>query len=154
MVKSTYCITAQRGSICTDLRCTKLHDVIRCEPCNCSFPSGSLQQHQSGKQHLGNIASSGSRPSAPSQTAPTIQPAPPANIPSPAGGNTSTRNTDSRVNVSGGDGLEFSVEGSGASTDPFFPPTTHKIRIEKTNMSSCLSIQGVTLTPSFGSWCE
>lgn len=154
MVKSPYCTTAQRGGTCTDRTCAKRHDVIRCEPCNCSLPSGSLQQHERGRQHLGNIASSGSRPSAPLQTASTIQPALPANISSPAGGNTSTRDSDPRVNVSSEDGLHFSVEGSGASTNTFFPLTTYKIRIEKTNMSSCLSLQGVTMTPSVGSWCE
>jgi hypothetical protein len=152
--RSGYCTTAQRGRICTDSTCSKLHDVIRCEPCNCSFPSGSLQQHESGRQHLQNVASRRSRPSAPSQTAPTIQPAMPANISPPAGGGTSTRGTDPRVSVSGEGGLDFSVEGSGASTNPFFPPTTHKIRIEKTNMSSSLSLQAVALTPYLGSWCE
>jgi hypothetical protein len=156
MVKSGYCTTAQRGGICTDSRCSKLHDVIRCEPCNCSFPSGSLQQHESGRQHLQNVASSRSRTSALLRTAPTIQPTRPANILPPAGGNTSqaARGTDPRVNVSGEDGVDFSVEGSGTSTNPFFPSTTHRIRIEKTNMSSCLSLQPVTLTPSLSSWCE
>jgi hypothetical protein len=93
MVRSPYCITAQMGGICTDNTCSLRHGpgIMRCEPCNCSFPSGSLQQHESGRQHLQNVASSGSRPSAPSQTAPTIQPALPANISPPAGGNTSTR---------------------------------------------------------------
>jgi hypothetical protein len=152
--RSPYCTTAQRGGICTDSRCSKLHDVIRCDPCDCSFPSGSLQQHESGRQHLQNVAPSGSRPSAPSQTASTIQPALPANISPPAVGNTSRRDRDPRVNVSGEDCLDFFVEGSGASTNPFFPPTTHRIWIEKTNMSSSLSLQAVTLTPFLGSWCE
>ena len=153
MVRSTYCTTVQRGAICTDSTCSKLHDVIRCEPCNCSFPSGSLQQHETGRQHLRNVASSGSQPSAPSQTASTSRSAVPANISPPAEGNTSARDTDPLVNVSGESGLDFFVEGSGASTDPFFPPTTRKIWIEKTNIPSNLSLQAVTLTPSLGSWC-
>ena len=153
MVRSGYCTTAQRGHTCTDSTCSKLHDVIRCEPCRCSFPSSSLQQHESGRQHLKNVASTVSRSSAHSRTDSTIQPSRPANI-SPPAGNKSIRDTDPRVNVSGEAGLDFSVEGSGASPNPFFPPTTHKIRIEKTNMSSCLSLQAVTLTPFLGSWCE
>lgn len=152
MVKPRYCTTAQSGRSCTDSTCSMRHDVIRCEPCNLSVRSGSLQQHESGRQHLRNVASSGSQPSAPSQTASTIQPALSANISPPAGGSTSTRDhTDPRVNVSGEGGLDFFVEGSGASTNPFFPPTTHKVRID---MSSSLSLQAVTLTPYYGSWCE
>jgi hypothetical protein len=147
MVKSPYCKTAQRGGICADSTCSKLHDVIRCEPCNCSFPSGSLQQHESGRQHLQNVASRRSRPSAPSQTASTIQPALPSNISPPAGGNTSTWHTDPRgrailpgrpaingdglhnmedmedgegtgINVSHDFGLEFSIERP-SSSEPF-----------------------------------
>ncbi len=152
--RSGYCTTAQRGGTCTDSTCSLRHDVIRCEPCNRYFPSGSLQQHKSGRQHLHNVASNGARPSASSQTASTIQPTLPANTSPPAGSNASTQDTDPRVNVSGVDGLDFIVEGSGAPTDPFFPPTTDKIRIEKTNMSSCLTLQSVTLTPFLGSWCE
>jgi hypothetical protein len=151
---SPYCITAQRGGICTDSTCSKLHDIVRCETCNCSFPRGSLQQHKSGRQHLSNVASSRSRRSAPSQRPSTIQPALHANISPPAGGNTPTRNTDPRVKVSGEDGLDFFVEGSGASTNPFFPPTTHTIRIEKANTRTGVSLKAVTLTPSLGSWCE
>jgi hypothetical protein len=44
LVKSPYCITAQRERICTESTRSMLHDVIGYEPCNCSFPSGSLQQ--------------------------------------------------------------------------------------------------------------
>jgi hypothetical protein len=150
----SYCITMQRGGICTDSTCSLRHDVLRCELCNCSFRPGTLQRHESGRQHLQNVASSRSRPSARLQTASTIQPARPANISPPAGGNTSTRGMDPRVNVSCEDGVDIFVEGSGASTNPFFPCTTHKIRIEKTNMSSCLSLQAVTLTSSLSSWCE
>jgi len=131
---------------------SKPHHAIRCEPCNCSLTPGSLQQHESGRQHLQNVASSGSRPSAPSQTASTIRPAL-SNISPPAGSNTSTPDTDPRVHVSGEDGLDFFVEGSGAPTNPYFPATTHRIWIEKTNTSSSLSLRAVTLTP-FGSWCD
>lgn len=154
MVRSSYCKTAQRGGTCTDRTCSMRHDVIHCELCNRSFPSGSLRQHESGRQHLQNVASSRSRAPATSRTAPTVQPVPPANISPPAGGNTSTVVTDPRVKVSSEDGLDFFVEGSGAPTNPFFPPATRKIRIERTNKSSCPVLRGVTLTPSLGSWCE
>jgi len=154
MVKSGYCTTAQSGGICTDSRCSKLHDVIRCEPCNCSFPSGSLQQHESGRQHLRNVASTGPQQSHPSQMTSNIQSAPPTNISTPVGVNTSTCDTDPRVNVSGEGGLYFFVEGSGTSANPFFSITNHNILIEKTNLSSSLSLQSVALIPPLGSWCE
>ncbi len=154
MVRSSYCITAQRGGTCNNSKCSLRHDVMRCELCNCSFPLGSLLQHETGRHHLQNVESNGARSSAPSQRTSTIQPTLPADISPPAGGNTSTRDTDPRVNVSGEDGLYFLVEGSGAPTNPFFPPNTRKILIEKTNESSSLSLQTINLTPPFGSWCE
>ena len=65
---SNYCITARKGGTCTDSGCLKDHGVIYCKQCDCYFPTSSLQQHRSGKQHLGNIASAGTlRPSPPSQ---------------------------------------------------------------------------------------
>lgn len=152
MVRNPYCATEQRGAICTNRKCRNHSDEIRCETCNCSFSRSSLKQHESGKRHLGNVASSGSRPLAPLQTASVIQPALPANISSPAGGNTSIQDADPLINVSGEE--DFFVEGSGTSINPFFPPTIHKFRIEKTNMSSSLSLQAVTVTPLLNSWCE
>ena len=127
------------------------HDPIRCEPCNCSVRPGSLQQHQNGRQHLRNVLKT-ARPSE-SPPATTIQSPPPADI-SPSAVDTSTRGTDPRVKVSGEDGLDFFVEGSGTSANPSFAPTSHNISIERTNMSSCLSLQSITLRPSLGSWCE
>ena len=147
--RPSYCPTALRGGTCTDIKCSKLHDLIRCEPCNCSFPPPSLQEHRNGRQHLRNVLN---RPQ-PSPPSPTIRSAPPANVLPPAGG-TSTCDTDPRVEVSGEDGLDFFVEGSGTSTNPSFSSTNHNISIEKTNMSSSLSLQSVTLRPFIGSWCE
>jgi hypothetical protein len=155
MVRSSpYCATVQNGGICTDSRCSVSHDVIRCEPCNCSFPTPLLKQHQSGRQHLQNVASNRAQPAPPSQTASTIQTTPLADISPPAGGNASTGDKDPRVDVSGEGGLEFSVEGSGTLADPLFPSTNHNISIEKTNASSCLFLQSVTPRSSLGSWCE
>lgn len=150
--RPSYCSTALRGGTCTDNKCSKLHDLIRCEPCNCSFPPPSLQEHQNGRQHLRNALN---RPQ-PSPLTPAIQSALPANILPPTGGTStvSTCDTDPRVEVSSEDGLDFFAEGSGTSTNPSFSSTNHNILIEKTNMSSCLSLQSVTLRPFLGSWCE
>ena len=129
------------------------HGQIRCEPCNCSFHPNSLQQHQNGRQHLRNVLKRAQPPESPSPPATTIQSPPPADI-SPSAAYTSTRDTDPRVKVSGENGLNFFVEGSGTSTNPSFSSTNHNISIERTNMSSCLSLQSITLRPSLGSWCE
>ena len=146
---SNYCTTAQRGGTCTDSGCSLRHDILRCESCDCSFPPASLQEHQRGSRHLQNVASNGAQPSPPS---PTIEFAAPANI-SPPGGDT-PRDTDPRVNVSGEGGLDFFVEGSGTSANPLFSSINHTISIEKTDLSSCLSFQTITLRPSLDSWCE
>jgi hypothetical protein len=127
------------------------HDPIHCEPCNCSVCPGSLQQHQNGRQHLRNVL----KRAQPSESPPasTTRSAPPADI-SPSTVDTSTRDTDPRVKVSGEDGLDFFLGGSGTSANPSFASTSHNISIERTNMSSCLSLQSITLRPSLGSWCE
>ena len=147
------CINAQRKGTCTDGGCsicsTARNDPIRCELCNCSFPPASLQQHQSGKQHLRNVASNGAQQSPLPQLAPTIQSVPLASISPTEEGNTSTCETDPRVNVSGEGGLDFFVE-----ANPFFSSANHNISIERTNVSSNLSLQSITLRPSLDSWCE
>jgi hypothetical protein len=155
MVTTTHCITALRGGICRDSNCPMRHDVSRCEICDCTFPPASDLEHQSGRQHLRNLASTGPRQSPPSQMTSNIWSAPPANTISPqAGANISTCDTDPRVNVSGEDGLDFFVEGSGTSANPSFSFTNRNIIIEKTNLSSCLILQSIALTPPRGSWCE
>ena len=127
------------------------HDPIRCEPCNCSFHPNLLQQHQNGRQHLRNVLKTAQPSESPPAT--TIQSPPPAGI-SPSAVDTSTCDTDPRVRVSGEDGLDFFVEGSGTSANPSFSSINHNISIEKTNMTSSLSFQSMTLRPSLGSWCE
>jgi hypothetical protein len=151
----SYCVTTQKGGICTDNGCSLRHDLIRCEPCNCAFlpASGSLERHQRGRRHLQNVASSRARPSPSLEKPSTIQSAPSADIAPPAGGDASIIDTDPRINVSGEGGLDFSVEGSGTSANTLFPSTDHNISIEKTNASSCLSLQSVTLRPFLGSRC-
>jgi hypothetical protein len=149
----SYCIITQKGGICTDNGCSLRHDLIRCEPCNCAFLPASLERHQRGRRHLQRVTSNRAQPYTPLETASTIQSAPSADISPPAGGNASTRDTDPRVNVSGEGGLDFSVEGSGTSENLLFPSTNHSISIERTNVSSCLSLQSVTLRPFLGSWC-
>jgi hypothetical protein len=156
MVDPTYCIKALRRGICTDSSCPMRHDITRCEVCDCSFPHFSLSQHQSGKQHLRNVASTASGPqqSPFSKMTSNIWSAPPANISPPAGVNIPTCDTDPRINVSGEGGLYFFVEGSGTPGNPLFSVTNRNILIEKTNLSSSLSFQCVALTPPLGSWCE
>jgi hypothetical protein len=153
MVNPTYCITALKTGICMDSSCPMRHDITRCKLCHCSFPSASLFEHQSGRQHLRNLESAPQLSHPPQMTSNT-QFAPPANISPPVGINTSTCDEDPRVNVSGEGGLYFFVEGSGTSANPLFSFTNRNILIEKTNMSSCLSLQTVALTPPRGSWCE
>ena len=58
MVKG-YCPTAQNGRTCTDSTCSKRHDILRCDPCDCYLPAFSFQGHQSGKRHRHNVASKG-----------------------------------------------------------------------------------------------
>ncbi|KAI0290984.1 hypothetical protein BC826DRAFT_513178 [Russula brevipes] len=83
-----YCPTAQRGGTCTNPKCSKNHNIVHCLPCKCFLPAFSLQQHQTGRQHLQNIASKGSpAPKTPQKTPPaqstpsSRQSAPPANTP-------------------------------------------------------------------------
>jgi len=154
MVNPTYCIIALRLGFCSDSSCAMRHDITRCELCNCSFPPASLSQHQNGKQHFRNVASTGHQESPPSQMTSVIQSSPPANISPPLEVNLPTCDTDPRVNVSDEGGLYFFVEGSGTSANPFFSITNHNILIEKTNLPSGLSLRSVALTPPLGSRCE
>ena len=53
------CPTAQNGGTCTDSTCSKRHDVVRCDPCDCYLPTFSFQGHLRGRKHLWNVASKG-----------------------------------------------------------------------------------------------
>jgi hypothetical protein len=136
---------------------------IRCEACDCSFPPGSLKQHQRGKQHLQNVAPNGhpapgaspqpsSSPSHVARSNP--QPIPPQATSSPPVGGPSTPSGIPRVTVSHEDGLDFVVEGTGSATRPAFSSIDHTVSIEKTGVRSALSVESVTLSPSSGSWYE
>ncbi|KAH9038479.1 P-loop containing nucleoside triphosphate hydrolase protein [Lactarius pseudohatsudake] len=50
-----YCTTLLAGGTCTPNGCPDRHDILRCEPCGCSFPADLLGQHSGGKKHLRNI---------------------------------------------------------------------------------------------------
>ena len=54
-----YCPTARNGGTCTDSTCSKRHDVLRCDACDCFFSTFSLQAHESGRRHRQNVASKG-----------------------------------------------------------------------------------------------
>jgi hypothetical protein len=154
MVNRTCCTKALRRGICTESSCPMRHDISHCELCDCSFPHGSLFEHQNGKQHLRNAATTGPQPSTPSQLTSIIRSAPPATLPLPVGLNIPACDTDPRVNVSSEGGLYFFVEGSGTPGIPLFSFSNRTILIEKTDLSSSLSIQSVALKPPLDSWCE
>jgi len=159
--KVPYCSTTLQGGTCTDSRCQYRHDILLCEPCGRSFPAPLLNQHQSSRSHLLNVASNGStnpspspRPS-PSQLATPnpqlIRPqilAPPAT----ARGSPSIPATNLRVTVSHEDGLDFVAEGTGTVADPTFPSINHTISIEAPSRLSHISVQSMKLAPSPSPW--
>jgi len=163
--KVAYCSTTLMGCKCTDSRCQYRHDVSRCEPCGRSFPAPLLKQHQSGKQHLSNVAANGpsTNPGTPQYSpSPSAslspQPAPPQTTSPPSLGNTFAivQAEDPRVIVSGQSGLDFIAEeiATAAYRDPSFPVVRHNISIKKGTMTSSLSVQSMTLAPSPSRSCE
>jgi len=158
-----YCATILQGDRCTDSRCAHSHDILRCEPCERSFPASLFERHQNGKQHLQKAASNGvinastSRQRHPSQSLPhDPRPMPSRISSSPSGGNSPTSATlvNPRIEVSHKAGLYFIVEGTGTASNPFFPSVNHVILVETTSPLSDLSIQSMTLSPSPSPWCE
>ncbi|KAI0253347.1 hypothetical protein BJV78DRAFT_1193720 [Lactifluus subvellereus] len=156
-----YCATAIRGDTCTDDECPNHHEISRCEPCNCAFPTPLLEQHQSGKKHLRNVALNGhSNPGGPQQS-PPLQPGPlnaqllpppttppPPATPPPSSGGMPTLIADSRVVVSSECGLDFVAEGTGTPENAslsFF--ADHTISITKTEVLSSLSVKSVVVEP-------
>jgi len=104
---NSYCPTAQKGGTCKDSKCAKRHDVIHCEPCDCSFLPVSLKEHQSGQRHFQNVPSKGLRstgtsrpPPSPSLQSTSSNLSTPKHTSPPSAGNTSTRDSASRVNGS------------------------------------------------------
>jgi len=163
--KVAYCATTLQGDTCTDSRCQYLHDVVRCGPCDGSYPASLFYQHLSGRLHLDNVASNGSTGSSTSQHPLSSQHTPPDPQPTPlqttsppsqaiSGPSTLTPDPLGRVIVSHEDGLDFIVEGTGTATRPCFPVVDHNISIEKTAEASGLSVESMTLTSSTGQWCE
>jgi len=135
----------------------------RCEACDCSFPVSSFQQHQSGKQHLQNVAPNGNPvPGAPREPSPSpshsawsnLRSTPPQATSPPSVGHPPVRAADPRVAVSHENGLDFFVEGTGPATHPTFSSINHTLSIEITSVRSALSVESVTLSPPSGSWYE
>ena len=163
--KVAYCSTTLMGANCTDSRCPYRHDVLRCEPCGRSFPAPLLRQHQSGKQHLSNVAANGpsTNPGTPQYSpSPSAslspQSAPPQTTSPSSLGNTFpiVQVEDPRVIVSAKSGLDF-IAGeiaTAAYRDPSFPIVRHNILIKKGTMTSSLSVQSMTLAPSPSRSCE
>jgi hypothetical protein len=134
-----YCSTTLEGGTCTDSECPKRHDISHCEPCNRHFPAPLLNQHQSGKNHLRNVASQSGPPSAQSSQSP--------NTSLPSGGGVPTLVADTRVTVTNKGGLDFVIEGTGNAENPSFSSVSRAIIITKTDVSSSLSVQSVFLEP-------
>lgn len=173
--KVAYCSTTLMGAKCTDSRCQYRHDVLRCEPCGCSFPAPLLKQHQSGKQHLSNVTAIGSSTNpgtpqySPSPSASlSLQSAPLQTTSPPSWGNTSAivQVEDPRVILSAKSGLDFIAReiATAACRDTSFPVVSHNISIKKGTIPSSLSVKSMTLASSpspsseqsllVGQWCE
>lgn len=160
--KVPYCATTLQGEICLDSRCQYRHDIVRCDPCGRSFPASLLNQHQSGRLHLENIASVSSPNPRPFQHSCLSQPSPP----NPSPRLTSLESQDNlkplipdeepqeRVTVSHEGGLDFVVEGKGTVANLVFPPVSHTILVENNSPLSRLSMQSMKLAPSQSPWCE
>ena len=161
---AAYCATTLQGDKCTDSRCPYRHDILRCEPCGRSLPAPSLQHHQKGKEHLRNVASNRpTKPGTPPSQRRPPQGAQPSNRqftprentpPPPSEVKTLIADVDPRVTVSGGGVLDFVAEGTGTEGNASFPDIRHTVLIEKTKLSSSLSVQSIALVPSPSPWCE
>jgi hypothetical protein len=156
-----YCATTLQGATCVNSRCPYNHDVFHCELCERSFPASLLVQHQSAQLHLRNVAANGSPvPSTPRSPPLSQSPfsdllsAPLANSYRPSGRTTPAPEVDPRVTVSDEGGLNFVVDGTGTADNPSFPSISHTIVVEKTDVTSSLTVQSMKLIPSPNPWCE
>ena len=175
-----YCSTELQGIKCTETWCQYRHDIIRCELCQRSFPASLINQHENGKLHLGNVylnspllptdsrvpadpdgwdtAPIGPRvlpqTPAPQSASSRTQSSPPQLMSTPSPRNSFATVTAPRVIVSGENGLDFVVEGTGTTTCPCFPIVSDNISIEKTTVVSSLSVVSMTLASSPSQWCE
>jgi hypothetical protein len=118
-----------------------------CELCNCFFPPTgySLNQHQSGRRHLRNVASSGLLLFDTPQQSPLSWPESPNTSP-PSDGDAPTPTADPRVTVSDEGGLEFLVVGTGDPNPSFFP-SSHTVLITKTEVKSKIFVKRCDLVP-------
>ena len=162
MVVYSLCPTAVGGGTCTDTECPNRHDISRCEPCNRTFLTLSLQGHQRGQRHLRNVARNGP-PNLGGPQQPTSQPGLlnaqlesvplPSTLP-PSGGDVQTHAADPRVVVSDEGGLDFIVEGTMNAGNPSFSSADIMVSITKTEVMSYLSVQNVAVAPLPNSACE
>ncbi len=160
-----YCSTALAGGTCMDNACPDRHDISRCEPCGCSFPAGILGQHRSGRRHLRNVAANATpNPVTPHEPPPTSSNLPssqPPSLPSASSPAFSVPEptpvtSDPRVTVSHEGGLDLTAEGTETTGQLSFPLVEQTILIEKTEVSSSLSMPVVRLihpTDTPASWC-
>jgi hypothetical protein len=98
---------------------------LHCEHCNCYFPPHSLDQHQSGRRHLRNVASNRlpnvdtpQQPPSSQPGDPNAQLAPLPNTLPPRGGNAPTPAADSRDTVSDEGGLDNLVVANQLASNP------------------------------------
>jgi len=125
-----YCRTAQKGGTCTDSTCSKRHDVLRCDPCDCYVPTFSLQEHQSGRRHRQNVASKSLANPGTRQLAPRSQ-----------------STSSSRHSIPPGNTLQSRDEVSDLDVDP--PDTGSGEGGSSSKMPYCAStLQGETCTNS------
>jgi hypothetical protein len=110
-----FCPTARNGGTCGDTSCSKIHDFVRCEPCDLYLPTFSLEEHLAGRRHLRNAASKGASESKPGpphrvqqvppsrSASPNPRPTPPANISQLSAGKESKPDTDPPRAIAGSD---------------------------------------------------
>ncbi|KAF8267994.1 hypothetical protein EI94DRAFT_1245894 [Lactarius quietus] len=82
MVTFRSCSTVLSGGTCTNRACRRRHDITRCEPCGCSLPLGSLEEHSRGQKHLRNVPPNRTPTPVESEHLPTPPPEDPPTPPS------------------------------------------------------------------------
>ena len=100
------CCTAVLGGTCRDATCHDNHDISRCEPCNCAFPTFALKQHRSGNEHRSNVARNGADDD--------------ESLPS----GEEEEHPDSGISIPGEDGLNFGIVERMHLDGPFETPTS------------------------------
>ena len=95
---------------------------VLCATCNCYLPTSSLQQHLSGRRHLGNVASKGlSKPGNPQPVSPSQSSS--SNLHSTPPENASTRSRANAPEPNVVPPVTMSVEGRSSSKVPYCATT-------------------------------